>query len=105
MDCTDLADVAPELALEILGGAERAAALAHLEDCVPCQQLVDTLAADADRLLMLAPSAEPPVGFQRSRPDVADPGRTARGPAHPTQALAGLPCSGSRPASPHSPWR
>jgi hypothetical protein len=60
MDCTDLAEVA----LEILGGAERAAALAHLEDCVPCQQLVDTLAADADRLLMLAPSAEPPVGFQ-----------------------------------------
>jgi hypothetical protein len=64
MDCTGLADVAPELALEILGGAERAAALAHLEDCVACQQLVDTLAADADRLLMLAPSAEPPAGFQ-----------------------------------------
>jgi hypothetical protein len=64
MDCADLADVAPELALEILGGAERAAALAHLEDCVACQQLVDTLAADADRLLMVAPSAEPPAGFQ-----------------------------------------
>jgi hypothetical protein len=64
IDCADLADVAPELALEILGGAERAAALAHLEGCVACQQLVDTLAADADRLLMLAPSAEPPAGFQ-----------------------------------------
>lgn len=64
MDCTDLAEVAPELALEILGGAERAAAIAHLEGCVSCQQLVDTLAADADRLLMLAPSAEPPAGFQ-----------------------------------------
>jgi hypothetical protein len=64
MDCADLAEVAPELALEILGGTERAAALAHLEECVACQQLVDTLAADADRLLMLAPSAEPPAGFQ-----------------------------------------
>ncbi len=64
MDCADLAAVAPELALEILGGAERAAAIAHLEGCVTCQQLVDTLAADADRLLMLAPSAEPPAGFQ-----------------------------------------
>jgi hypothetical protein len=64
MDCADLAEVAPELALEILGGAERAAAIAHLEGCVSCQQLVDTLAADADRLLMLAPSAEPPAGFQ-----------------------------------------
>lgn len=64
MDCADLAEVAPELALEILGGAERAAAIAHLEGCVSCQQLVDTLAADADRLLMLAPIAEPPAGFQ-----------------------------------------
>jgi hypothetical protein len=65
MGCADLAEVAPELALEILGGAERAAAIAHLEGCVPCQQLVDTLAADADRLLMLAPSTEPPAGFQQ----------------------------------------
>ncbi len=64
MDCAGLAEVAPELALEILGGTERAAAIAHLEGCVSCQQLVDTLAADADRLLMLAPSAEPPAGFQ-----------------------------------------
>jgi hypothetical protein len=65
MDCSDLAEVAPELALEILGGDERAAAIAHLEGCVTCQLLVDTLAADADRLLMLAPTAEPPVGFQQ----------------------------------------
>jgi hypothetical protein len=65
MDCTELAEVAPELALEILGGDERAAAIAHLEGCVTCQLLVDTLAADADRLLMLAPTAEPPVGFQQ----------------------------------------
>jgi hypothetical protein len=65
MDCTDLAEVAPELALEILGGDERAAAIAHLDGCVSCQLLVDTLAADADRLLMLAPTAEPPLGFQQ----------------------------------------
>jgi|SRR5512132_3710577 hypothetical protein len=65
MDCTDLAAVAPELALEILDGDERAAAIEHLEGCVACQLLVDTLAADADRLLMLAPTAEPPLGFQQ----------------------------------------
>jgi hypothetical protein len=64
MDCAELGEVAPELALEVLGGAERAAAIAHLEGCVTCQQLVDALAADADRLLMLAPRAEPPAGFQ-----------------------------------------
>jgi hypothetical protein len=65
MDCSDLAAVAPELALEILDGDERAAAIEHLEGCVTCQLLVDTLAADADRLLMLAPTAEPPLGFQQ----------------------------------------
>lgn len=64
MDCTALAAVAPELALEILDGDERAAAIEHLDGCVTCQLLVDTLAADADRLLMLAPTAEPPAGFQ-----------------------------------------
>jgi hypothetical protein len=94
MDCTDLADVAPELALEILGGAERAAALAHLEDCVPCQQLVDTLAADADRLLMLAPSAEPPVGFQdrvlTSLTRVARPVAPRARPTSRAVALLGL---------------
>jgi hypothetical protein len=87
MECADLAEVAPELALEVLGGTERAAALAHLEECVACQQLVDTLAADADRLLMLAPSAEPPAGFQdrvltsltrAARPVVARSRRTPR---------------------------
>jgi hypothetical protein len=85
MDCADLAEVAPELALEILGGAERASAIAHLEGCVTCQQLVDALAADADRLLMLAPSAEPPAGFQdrvlTSLTQVARP-EAPRAPSH-----------------------
>jgi hypothetical protein len=97
MDCTDLADVAPELALEILGGAERAAALAHLEGCVACQQLVDTLAADADRLLMLAPSAEPPAGFQdrvlTSLTHVARPvGPRARRTSRAVAMLAAAAC-------------
>ncbi|MGH9251218.1 MAG: hypothetical protein ACRD0W_17095 [Acidimicrobiales bacterium] len=65
MDCTDLDEVAPELALDLLDGAQRGAAMAHLETCTTCQRLVDTLAADADRLLMLAPRVEPPPGFEQ----------------------------------------
>ena len=102
MGCADLAEVAPELALEILGGAERAVAIAHLEGCVACQQLVDTLAADADRLLMLAPSTEPPAGFQQrvltSLDRVAQPAASRPGPGP-----AALPRSRSQPVSPSSP--
>lgn len=63
MDCAALAEVAPELVLEVLTGRERAAALAHLETCSPCRRLVSTMAADADVLLLLAPPAKPPLGF------------------------------------------
>ena len=38
MDCAQLADAAPELALGILPGDERAAALAHLDECPGCRQ-------------------------------------------------------------------
>jgi ferric-dicitrate binding protein FerR (iron transport regulator) len=64
MDCTDLDEVAPELVLDLLDGAQRGAAMAHLETCDACRRLVDTLATDADRLLVLAPPAEPPAGFE-----------------------------------------
>jgi hypothetical protein len=65
MDCPQLAEAAPELALGILPGDERAAALAHLDDCPGCQQHVSSLAGLTDELLLLAPRAEPPAGFER----------------------------------------
>ena len=40
------------------------AALSHLEDCARCSAEVDELSPAADQLLHLAPSAEPPVGFE-----------------------------------------
>jgi hypothetical protein len=64
MDCTDLDEVAPELVFDLVDGAQRGAAMAHLETCDACRRLVDTLAADADRLLVLTPRAEPPLGFE-----------------------------------------
>jgi hypothetical protein len=91
MDCTDLDEVAPELALDLLDGAQRGAAMEHLETCATCQRLVDTLAADADRLLMLAPRAEPPAGFEErvleSVAQLAQPAQPAQS-AHPVHARA-----------------
>jgi hypothetical protein len=63
--CPQLRDVAPELALGVLGGAERAEAIAHVNGCARCQALVNELAEVADALPLLAPEIEPPVGFEQ----------------------------------------
>jgi hypothetical protein len=64
MDCDELCDVAAELAAGTLTGEDRAAALAHMADCQSCWQEVAELAGVVDRVLLLAPPAEPPVGFE-----------------------------------------
>jgi hypothetical protein len=64
MDCSELQEVSAELALDLLTGCERAAALSHLESCDECRADVASLAATADEVLELAPSAEPPAGFE-----------------------------------------
>jgi hypothetical protein len=63
--CAATRDAAPELALGILDGAERAEALLHLASCPQCQRYVSELASVADGLARLAPEAEPPAGFAR----------------------------------------
>src|SRR5947207_1025228 len=63
--CAQLRDVAPELALGVLGGAERAEALIHVNGCARCQALVTELTEVADLLPLLAPEHEPPAGFER----------------------------------------
>jgi hypothetical protein len=63
-DCERLVDLAPELALGIADGAERAWALEHLAGCPDCRARVERLAALADELLLIAPAAEPPPGFE-----------------------------------------
>jgi hypothetical protein len=64
MNCVELADVAVELALGVLTGRERAAALAHLDTCDGCREDVRQLMATSDQLLALLPPAEPPAGFE-----------------------------------------
>jgi hypothetical protein len=64
MQCSELAEVGPELILGILAGDERAAAIAHLEGCPRCQQEVSSLAGLTDQLLLLSPVAQPSAGFE-----------------------------------------
>lgn len=62
--CSGVRERAPELALGVLVGAERAAVLDHLERCTECRHEVQRFAAAADAVLQLAPVAEPPAGFE-----------------------------------------
>lgn len=63
--CTAARDAAPELALGLLDGAERADVLQHVHKCPSCQASLAELAAVADLLAQLAPEAEPPADFGR----------------------------------------
>ncbi|HEX8582538.1 MAG TPA: zf-HC2 domain-containing protein [Acidimicrobiales bacterium] len=62
--CDDVRALAPELALGVLDGVERGAVLTHLARCDACRELVADLARAADGVLLAAPAAEPPPGFE-----------------------------------------
>ncbi len=62
--CSEVRELAPELALGIVGGPERAEALQHASECGPCRALVGELSEAADALPLLAAEAEPPPGFE-----------------------------------------
>ena len=63
-DCQALQAVAAEVALGTLEGTERGEALAHLAGCSDCRAHVQDLTEVVDRLLAVAPEAEPPAGFE-----------------------------------------
>lgn len=62
--CEHVRELAPELALGIADGKERAEALAHIASCAACRSYLAELTDRADDLLALAPSEEPPAGFE-----------------------------------------
>lgn len=64
MSCEEFADVAAELALGVLTGRERAGALAHLDHCESCRDMVRQLTLTGEQLLGLLPASEPPPGFE-----------------------------------------
>ena len=57
--CGRFRELAPEIALGLVAGHERAAALAHLQDCADCRHHTARLGAVHDRLRALIPPAEP----------------------------------------------
>jgi len=62
-DCAAARERAPDLALGMLDGAERAAVLEHTHRCPSCQALLSDLSGVADTLVHLAPELEPPAGL------------------------------------------
>lgn len=73
-------ELAPELALGIVGGDQRARALEHLASCPECRRAVDELSGVADELLLLAPPREAPLGFEsRVLDSIRPPRRRRRG--------------------------
>jgi anti-sigma factor RsiW len=76
MTCERFRELAPELALDVLSGDERAPMIAHLERCHACGDHLGQLTAVGDGLLSLVSDLEPPSGFetrvlQRLRPAMA----------------------------------
>ncbi|MFN8027860.1 MAG: zf-HC2 domain-containing protein [Acidimicrobiia bacterium] len=64
LTCAQVREAAPELALGILGGSERAEIVHHVDHCVRCQAVVAQYSEAADALPLLAPEIEPPAGFE-----------------------------------------
>jgi hypothetical protein len=64
MTCEELREIAPEIALDVADGEERARALEHLSDCPDCRRLVERLSEVADELLVLPGPRDPPLGFE-----------------------------------------
>lgn len=77
--CSQLHELAEELALDTLPGDVRSHALEHLEWCAACRERVENLSATADELLFVAPHIDPPAGFeQRVLARVTGEGRRPR---------------------------
>lgn len=62
--CDEFSQLAPEVALGLLEGDQRAEALGHLAGCPTCRDHLEGLLRVADGLLLLAPPGEPAIGFE-----------------------------------------
>lgn len=63
MDCAQVTELAPELALGVADGHERESALHHMSGCQTCRRLISELSSVTDDLLLLAPEHEAPPGL------------------------------------------
>jgi hypothetical protein len=64
MTCEETRVIVPEAALDLLDGARRAEVLGHVSGCGGCRAELAELAVVSDALLLAAPLAEPPAGFE-----------------------------------------
>lgn len=64
MSCDELEQIAPELALGTLDDDTRAEASKHIDACNDCRTEVARLREVTASLLLLAPEASPPAGFE-----------------------------------------
>jgi hypothetical protein len=62
--CDKVRAMDAELALGVVDGEQRAEALEHLAGCESCRRAIGELSFVADELLLVAPRAEPPAGFE-----------------------------------------
>jgi hypothetical protein len=63
-ECEETRRSAPEVALGIAAGQERASALAHIASCADCRTFLSELGDVADEVLLLVPAHEPGAGFE-----------------------------------------
>lgn len=63
-DCEEIREITAELALGIAAGEDRARALEHVAHCRDCQRELAQLTHVVDDLLLVAPEADPPAGFE-----------------------------------------
>lgn len=64
LSCAEFDDMAVDVTVGTLVGADRTLALAHLGGCERCRAMIAALTESADALLALAPAEEPPLGFE-----------------------------------------
>ena len=76
LTCVQVRELAPELALGVLTGAERAEAVAHVNECARCRALLSELSGAADAVSLLVPEKEPPPGFEQAVLERMHPGRS-----------------------------
>ncbi|PSL08278.1 hypothetical protein CLV30_101249 [Haloactinopolyspora alba] len=62
--CAELAESLAEVATGAASGPDRARVLDHLSECDDCRAELERLSRVADEVLLLAPSHEPPAGFE-----------------------------------------
>lgn len=82
-----------ELALGELTGRDRADALQHLSTCRGCRERVDELVQVSEELLLAAPEAEPPLGFESVVMRKLAGGSRARRRRLRFPAIVGLACA------------